>query len=137
MSPVLKNVLAVVAGIVVGMVVNMGIIMVGPMLIPLPEGIDPMDPESLKAGMHLLETKHYITPFLAHSMGTLVGAFVAAKIAASHGMKLALVIGVFFLAGGIYNVVNLDPPTWFAIAELVVAYIPMAILGHRLAGPQS
>ena len=137
MSPVLKNILAVLAGIVVGMIVNMGIVMIGPMLVPLPEGIDPMDPESLKAGMHLLETKHYVTPFIAHALGTLAGAFTASKIAASHGLKLALGIGAFFLLGGIYNVVNLDSPTWFSILDLVVAYIPMAWLGHNLAGSKT
>ena len=51
--------------------------------------------------MLLLETKHFISPFLAHALGSLAGAFLAAKIALSHQMKIALVIGAFFSLGGL------------------------------------
>jgi len=132
MNPILKNVLAVVAGVLVGGLVNMGLIMLGPSIFPLPEGVNPMDPESLKAGIPLFETRHFVFPFLAHALGTLAGAFVAALIAANRKMTFALVIGVFFLAGGIMNVVDLPAPLGFEVLDLVVAYIPMAWLGGKL-----
>ena len=44
--------------------------------------------------------KNFVFPFLAHALGTLAGAFVAAKIAASHKMRFALAIGFLFLLGG-------------------------------------
>ena len=134
MNPTIKNVLAVLAGIVAGVVVNMGLIMLGPSLIPPPEGVNVMDPESIAANMHLFESKHFIFPFLAHALGTLVGAFVVAKLTVSHHMKLALGIGAFFLLGGIANVVNLSAPMWFNVLDLVAAYIPMGWLGRKLAG---
>ena len=43
---------------------------------------------------------NFICPFLAHALGTLAGAFVAAKLAAGHCVKCAMGIGVFFLMGG-------------------------------------
>jgi len=133
MHPVVRNILAVITGIIVGSAVNMGLIMISGSIIPPPEGVDPGNMESLKASMHLFEAKHFIFPFLAHALGTLAGAFLAALIAASHKMKFALVIGVFFLIGGIANVFMLPSPLWFTILDLAVAYIPMAWLGSMMA----
>lgn len=133
MNPILKNILAVVAGVVLGSIVNMGLIMISGSIIPPPEGVDVTNMESLKASMHLFEPKHFLFPFLAHALGTLAGAFVAALIAATHKMKFALGIGAFFLLGGIANVFMLSSPTWFAVLDLVGAYIPMGWLGGRLA----
>jgi hypothetical protein len=134
MNPILKNILAVVAGIVVGSMVNMGLITISGSVIPLPEGVDPSDMESLKSSMHLFEPKHFIFPFLAHALGTLAGALVAALIAASHKMKFALGVGAFFLLGGIANVFMLPAPSWFIAVDLVLAYIPMGWIGGKLAG---
>lgn len=133
MNPILKNILAVIAGVVLGSIVNMGLIMISGSIIPPPDGVDVTNMESLKANMHLFEPKHFIFPFLAHALGTLAGAFVAALIAATHKMKFALGIGAFFLLGGIANVFMLPSPTWFAVLDLVGAYIPMGWLGGRLA----
>ena len=79
-----RNIIALVVGITIGMAVNMGIIMSSGQLIPPPEGVDVMDAASIKANLHLFEPKHFIMPFLAHALGTLVGAFIAAKIASSN-----------------------------------------------------
>ncbi len=130
----MKNILAVVAGVVIGSIVNMGLITVSGSIIPPPEGADVTTMEGLKAAMHLFQPKHFIMPFLAHALGTLVGAFCAAKIAANRKMTFALVIGAFFLIGGIANVFMLPSPVWFAVLDIVAAYIPMAWLGGRLAG---
>lgn len=111
----------------------MGLIMISSSIIPPPEGADNTTMEGLKASMHLFEPRHFIFPFLAHALGTLVGAFAAALIAANHNMKFALAIGVFFLIGGIASVIMLPSPTWFAILDLVGAYIPMAWIGGFLA----
>lgn len=133
MNPIFKNILAVIIGIIIGSAVNMGIIMISGSIIPPPEGADVTTTESLKATIHLFEPKHFILPFLAHAIGTFAGAFLAALIAATHKMKFALGIGVFFLAGGISSVLMLPSPTWFIVLDVVVAYIPMAYLAGKLA----
>jgi len=133
MNPILKNILAVLAGLIIGSIVNMGIVNIGSTFIPLPDGVDNTTMEGLKAGMFLFEPKHFIMPFLAHAFGTFVGAFIAAKIAATHKLKFALGIGVFFLLGGISAVFMLPSPTWFAVLDLSLAYIPMAYLAGKLA----
>jgi hypothetical protein len=132
MKPLIKNILAVVTGIIVGGAVNMGIIMISGSIIPPPEGVDNTTLEGLKAGLHLFQPRHFIFPFLAHSLGTFVGALLAAIIAATHKMKFALSIGVFFLAGGIGNIIMLPSPLWFTIVDLVGAYLPMGFLAGKL-----
>lgn len=133
MNPVIKNILAIIAGIIIGSSVNMGIIMVSGSIIPPPEGADVTTTEGLKASMHLFQPKHYIFPFLAHAFGTFVGAFLAALIAANHKMKFALGIGGFFLVGGIASVFMLPSPTWYSTVDLVGAYIPMAYIAGKFA----
>ena len=133
MNPILKNVLAVIAGAVVGSIVNMALVMLGPMIIPLPAGADVTTTEGLKASMHLMETKNFIFPFLAHALGTLAGAFTAAKIGVNHKMTMAFIVGVLFLAGGYINMQMVGGPDWFNALDLLVAYLPMGALGGWLA----
>lgn len=133
MSPVLKNILAVVAGIVVGSIVNMGIIMISGSIIPPPEGADITTMEGLKASIHFFEPKHFIFPFLAHALGTLVGAVIATKIAATRKLLMALLVGLFFLIGGTANIAMLGGPMWFTALDIIVAYLPMGYLGYMLA----
>jgi hypothetical protein len=133
MSPIFKNILAVIAGIVVGMIVNTGLIEISSSIIAPPAGADLTTSEGIKASMHLFEPKHFIMPFLAHALGTLAGAFAAAKIATGHKLKYALGIGVFFLIGGIAAILMFHSPTWFTILDLAGAYLPMGYLGGRLA----
>jgi hypothetical protein len=133
MNPIVKNILAVIAGVIIGGGLNMLIIMISPSVIPPPEGANLTTMEGLQASMHLMEPKHFIMPFLAHALGSLAGAFVAAKIAASHKMRFALGISAWFLLGGIINVVMLPSPIWFTLLDLAGAYIPMGYLGGLLA----
>ncbi len=133
MNPIVKNILAIIAGVVIGGAVNMGIVMISGSIIPPPEGVDPTDMESLKESMHLFQPKHFIFPFLAHALGTLVGAIVAAKTAVSHQFQIALAIGAFFLLGGVMMSYSLPAPMWFNVLDIVGAYIPMAWIGHKLA----
>ena len=132
MNPIIRNVLAVIAGLVVGSIVNMGIIAISGSIIPPPEGADVTTMEGLKATMHLFEPRHFIFPFLAHALGTLAGAIIAGIIAATHKMKFALAIGLLFMIGGIINVFTLPSPLWFSILDLAGAYIPMGWIGGKI-----
>jgi len=132
MNSTVKNILAVILGLILGSLVNMGIIMISSSIIPPPDGADVTTMEGLKESIHLFQPKHFIFPFLAHALGTFVGAILAALIAAKHKMKFALSIGVLFLIGGILNTFMLPAPTWFVILDLAGAYIPMAWLGGKM-----
>lgn len=132
MNPVLKNILAVVIGWIGGSAINMGLVQLGHALIPL-EGIDMNDMDALAAIMPTLEFKFFVFPFLAHAVGTLVGAILAGLIAATHKMKFSLSIGVLFLLGGIMVNYMIPGPLWFTALDIFIAYIPMAWLGGKIA----
>ena len=136
MNPIVRNILAVIAGMLLGGVVNMGLIQISGAIIPPPEGVDMTTAEGIKAALPLLEPKHFIFPFVAHALGTLVGAFIAAKIGATRRLMLAMIVGVVFLAGGIAATFMIPAPTWFMVLDVVVAYLPMAYLGAMIAGTQ-
>jgi len=132
MNPILRNIIAVIAGVIFGGAMNMGIIMISGSIIPAPKGADVTTMEGLIEAMHLFQPKHFIMPFLAHALGTFTGALLAGVLAATHKMKFALSIGFFFLAGGIYMTFLVHSPTWFNIVDLVGAYLPMAYIAGKL-----
>lgn len=132
MNRVVRLILAFVAGGVIGSLVNMGMILVGGSLVPPPAGADTSTVDALKAAMPLFEARHFLFPFLAHALGTFVGATVAALLSPARAAGPAYAVGVFFLLGGIASAVMLPAPTWFIVLDLVVAYLPSAWLAHRI-----
>ena len=133
MHPILKNSLAILAGAFIGGALNMAIIMVSSHIIPPPDGADLKTMEGLKAAMHLMEPKHFLMPFLAHALGTLVGSCITAYIVPNQKIMYALLIATWFMLGGIMNIFMLPSPTWFTITDLVGAYLPMGFLGGYIA----
>ena len=125
---------AVVAGAVVGGAVNMDLIVAGAKLLPPPSGVDVNDVASIDAHIGEYSVAQLLSPFLAHALGTLAGALVAALVAPQARLRVAFAIGALFLAGGIMAVRMIpSAPLWFDALDLVVAYLPMAFLGARLA----
>jgi hypothetical protein len=137
MNSAIRNILAVVAGIVVGTVVNGMTLKLMTSIIPPPSGSNLNTMEGLNAAMASMEPKHFIGPFLSHALGTLVGAFITAKIAATHKTALPYIIGGMFFVGGLYMVTQLSAPMWFNALDLVMAYFPMAYLGIIIGAKNS
>ena len=132
MPIILRNLLALLAGIAVGGGVNMSLIVLGPLLIPPPAGVDVTNAESFRAAMHLFEPRHFVVPFSAHALGTLAGALVGYLLSATQREAIAYAVGAVFLFGGVVASFMIPAPVWFVVLDLVVAYIPMAWLGLRL-----
>ena len=87
--------------------------------------------ESIKANIHLYKPIHFLFPFLAHSLGTFSGAVLAIKI--SKQTKIAYMVALVFLYGGISMVTQVPSPMWFAVLDLGIAYIPMAWLATKMS----
>lgn len=111
----------------------MAIVVGGAAVFPPPEGVDASSAEGLRAGIHLLGPEHFVSPFLAHAVGTFVGALAAGMLESPRGRRAHLFVGGFFLAGGIAAAAMIPAPAWFIAADLVLAYVPTAVLGARLA----
>ncbi len=134
MMRILFSVLATIGGLFLGGMLNGAILFGGGALLPPPEGVDVNNIESINAHIHEYSVLQLMVPFAAHAAGTLLAAFLAARFAPAGKLVVALVIGGLFLAAGISAVIMIsNSPLWFSGLDLIVAYIPMALLGWRLA----
>lgn len=127
-------------GLFVGGLVNMGLIAAGGALLPPPPGVDVNDVASINARIGEYSVAQLLVPFFAHALGTLVGAWLAARLAGGRrgALVAAGIVGAFSLAGGIGAVLMIPAaPLWFDALDLLGAYLPMAWLGARLARTRS
>ncbi len=123
----------VVAALIIGGAVNMGIITISPDLIPPPEGADLTTEEGLLKAAPLMQPKHFLMPWLAHALGTLVSGFLAAWWAPSIRHYSHFIPGGLFFIGGLMMVFMIPAPWWFIAADLALAYFPMAYLGNKMS----
>jgi hypothetical protein len=130
----LRNAGALLMGLLVGAMVNGWIIQISGSIIAPPEGADLTTEEGLREAMSRFEFRHFVMPFLAHALGTLVGAVIASYIAVSYRILWSLIIGALFFIGGAMMVAMLPSPIWFNVVDLLIAYFPMAWLGWKLTG---
>ena len=86
MRQIFKNIGIVIISIIIGMIINIGLIIIGGMIFPLAENFKPMNATSW-------DLKYFIFPFLAHSTGTLSGAFVASKLSRNSHIIMPLIVG--------------------------------------------
>ena len=108
----LRNVGAVIAGLVVGMFVNLGLVQLNTVLFPLPDGVDLTDSAQMRDAIQDLPAAAWILVFAAHLGQSFAGAWVAARLGASHWMTLAMIVGVVSLGTGIANALMLSAPAW-------------------------
>lgn len=128
-----KDTLIFILSLFIGMAVNMGLIYAGIYLVPLPEGVDITTKEGLKAALPLMKFQHFLFPFLAHALGTLSGAYCVSRWTSTHQQRRGWIIGAVFFIGGLMNIIGMPSPLWFSIADLTLAYFPMAWLGMKLS----
>ena len=122
MKTILKNIVVVLVGIISGSIINMSLILLGANIFPTSIDFSFID----------AEIKYFIFPFLAHAIGTLSGAYICVKISSDNQLARPMIIGLYFLFGGIYMSTILPAPIWFTTLDLLVCYIPMAWLGWKL-----
>lgn len=124
-----RKIAAIVAGVLVVMVVVLTLQLLGTMLHPLPEGLDPMDPESSEAlaeHMSRAPLATWILAFGSEILGAFLGGLTAAWIVLDRKAGFAAAIFVVALAGSILNWTSFAHPIWFVLGQLV-AY-PLAYL---------
>lgn len=115
-----RNVLAVLAGMVTGSMANMALITLNTsVLFPLPHGLSPDDPEAFSAYMTALPMTAFAMVLLAHSAQAAVGGAVAARLAATRPVLLAMVVGVLTAFGSGVMLTLVDGPAWMAVDPLL------------------
>ena len=126
MKQLLKNIGILILGITIGMIVNMGLIIIGGIIVTPMANFEHMNAINW-------DFKYFIFPFLAHSIGTLSGAFIVSKLSKKTHIIMPLIVGLYFLFGGLYMVTILPAPTWFVLLDIILCYIPMALLGWKVS----
>lgn len=129
----MKTLLYFLIALILGAVFNSLILNLGMKVISPPEGFDMNNPSELAKAMKVMEVRHFLFPFLAHALGTLIGAMVFTYFSKSVRLIFPMFIAGLFFAGGIYMVLILPSPIWFNILDLMLAYFPMAYIGYHLA----
>ncbi len=117
-----------------GASLNEFIVKMGPKLIPPPHGADFTTQAGLIHSMKIMEPKHFIAPFLAHALGTLLTSIILVLAVKNlKRLKIYLITSssLFFL-GGAYMVYLLPSPMWFNSIDLILAYFPMAYIPYYL-----
>ena len=127
----IKSVGALVCGLAVGMCVNMALIQLNmTVLYPMPAGVDMNDPVAFGSFIQGLPAQAFALVLVAHLGQSFVGAWIAARLAPTRPMLLAMVIGALSLLGGILAMAMIPGPAWLAV-ELPLYLVVAWLAGRR------
>ena len=132
-----RNVLAVLAGLAVGMAFNMSLVMLNAyVLYPMPEGTTFEDTEKFQEYVDTLPLPAFLVVLLAHVGQAFFGGWLAARLAGSQPLALAMIVGALSMVGGILNMLSIQGPSWMWIEVplyLVLAWVAGSMEMRRRA----
>ena len=123
---------ATVLGVIVAALIVQCAELIVHFMYPPPPGYNMRNMDDVKKFVATLPTLAMVVVLIGWLIGTLAGAFVAAKIGRSR--VPAYIVGLFLFLGGVANATMIPQPMWFSGASFVV-YIGGAIAGAMLARP--
>ena len=114
--------------------VTVGFETLGQMVHPFPHGIDSDDHEARDAAIANAPLEAFLPVLVAWTVGTFIGAFVAAWIAGKAPVLHGLIVGAFFFSAALAMMVMHTHPLWFMIAGLG-SILPVAFVAGKCARP--
>lgn len=129
MLPAMKRFMLVLIGIVIGALVGGAVIFgletASHAFYPPPEGMDLMDPETLRSAefrewIEGLPLSASVLILGAHGIGTFLGCLLAMLISGRRSAWPAAILGALFLAGTVANLLAVPHPAWFAVIDVSV-----------------
>ncbi len=133
MNPVVRSILAVISGLLVAFVLIAVVQMIGMRLYPPPAGMDPTNPESIKAAMAQIPLAALLFVLLSYAAGSVAGGWVAARFAPKAKMMHAMILAALLFCAGLMNLMIIPHPVWFAIASSALYWLG-AWSGAQAAG---
>jgi hypothetical protein len=130
-----KRALAVLAGLAASVVLISLVQWLNFTLFPPPDGLDPNDPEHLARIMAQMPVVAFLLVELSYALGSLGGGWVVGRLAPDRPLGLAIALGVLLTVAGGFNLASVPHPVWMAVLT-TITYVPMAVLGARVAGRQ-
>lgn len=132
-NPIVRGLVAVVAGLVAAFAVVFVCEALGHMLYPPPPGLDINNPDDQKRMMEVIPTGAKVAVVIAWFLGTLAGSLVAVKI----GQRpfYAWVIAAITILLGIITTMMFPHPVWMIVAAVVLPVLA-GVLAIRLGRPR-
>jgi len=131
-----RKILAVIVALIAAMAIMMIIQMVNTLVVQQPGADIYADPEKLRLFVSGLPNTAFVLVLVSYVLASFAGGFIVTKMArqVSSGPGLSILIGAILSLGGVLNFFVMLPgqPVWFIILSLV-CYVPLALLGHRMA----
>jgi hypothetical protein len=122
MHPILRTVLAVVAGTVTALLLLMAVELFSAVVHPFPEGLSQTPEEICR---HVERYPSWVLAIGALMWGG--AAFVSVWLTGKIGNRIsAAIVGTLFLAGVVCNVAMLPYPWWFRVAAPTAALVAVA-----------
>lgn len=134
-NPLLKTILAVVAGVIAGGAIVFVTEAVGHSLFPPPADIDLSNPADVDRLMASLPAGAFAMVLLGWFLGSFVGAYVAHAIAKTPGAAWA--VAAIFILFSTMNFFMIPHPIWMIAAGLLIPVVSawLVLRLRRSAGP--
>ena len=136
-SPLLRRIVAVVAGLLVLGLVVMTLQQASAVVYPLPEGVDPFDPADAPAFDAYLEDMpalSWVLVFLSELLGAFFGGLTAGWIAWERPKLFSGIIVGLAVAGSVSNWLAFAHPVWFMAGQAVGYVVVVASVWRLLDG---
>ena len=132
---ILRSIAAVIGGFVAASVVMLIVEMINgrvlhPDLAKSAEGVT--DREVLRGIMAAAPVSAFLVVLAGWILGSLVGGWLAARVAGRAGVAHGLVLGALLTMAGCANNLMIPPPLWFWVVSVLV-FFPAAYVGARAA----
>jgi hypothetical protein len=134
MPAIVRSVLAVVTGLFLAGTIMVGIESINSSLFPLPAGVDPKDPEQLRAALATMPGQAFIGVLVGWILAALAGGWLAARLAPKSPRGHALAVTAVLLIGAVVNMLKLPHPAWMwvlGVAGLAAAGLLAARIEER------
>lgn len=115
----LRDILAGVLGIAIAVAIVFLTDELSHMLYPFPSGVDPSDPDALRAYIATVPLGAFLLVMGGWVLGTFVGAVVATRIGTAKPWVYPAIVGIFMLAGTTATLIAIPHPLWFSIVSLI------------------
>src|SRR5205823_1202661 len=126
--PMIRSILAIVAGLVVAIILFMAVELLGGLLFPFapPPGVDPWtNPEAMKTHIASLPLAAFLLVLAGWFLGTFCATVLALRIARRAPAVHALILCGVLLLTALLNLLSFPHPTWFWVATFVT--FPLAV----------
>jgi len=99
---------------------------------PFPRDLNASDSAAMRDYIRTLPAGAFVFVLVGWALGTLVGAWTAARLANRSPMVHANIIATLLLGTGVANMLNLPHPAWVWVVG-VIAFVGCGYIGGRLA----